>query len=570
MKHGTRVTRILVLCLIAPVLTLLGQSPSEAISLTQVQQVATGYAHACALTLAGNAYCWGWGAEGELGDGASFGGATQSNVPVLVTGNHTFTSLATGYDDVCGITDTQDAYCWGGDNEYVLGDGDAFQDTTSTPRLVAGGLHWLQLTVGYSVACGIDTNHDAYCWGRDALGQLGNGAHIDRTAPTLVSGSLNWSTISAAGSAVCGVAGTAAYCWGDNTYGQGGDGSQGNSHGTPTAVSGSYTWASVSAGGGATCGVTTSGTGYCWGSGGGVGALGTGNVDTPTPDVVAGSHTWRSIDAGDGVTCGVTTADQAYCWGANGLGALGDGTWANNGTPSGVTGNYAFSTLATGGGGGCGVTNVGLLYCWGWDAKGSLGDDDTTNKNHPVGVIGFANLEIGSNVSAVVDPSLSFSVGNRSSACNGELNFSGSAGSATAVALGHVAGGANVSGGQTLSIAGNAGGGFAVYIRGTQGSNNLRSSGHPWADVSGTYAAPAILGSGERFGFTFFDSTASTSVPIPSAASFIALDSVDRAVMGSTTSASGSACVSFDAQSASSTPAGAYQATVIYTAVPAF
>ena len=131
--------------------------------------------------------------------------------------------------------------------------------------------------------------------------------------------------------------------------------------------------------------------------------------------------------------------------------------------------------------------------------------------------------------------------------------------------------GANVSGGQALSVAGNAGNGFVVYVAGTQASQNLRSAGHNWTDVTGTYASPAALGAGERFGYTYKDSTSSSSVTNPASANFVALtNATTNAVMGSATSETGSGCVSYDAQTSATTPAGSYTATMIYTAIPTF
>jgi hypothetical protein len=99
----------------------------------------------------------------------------------------------------------------------------------------------------------------------------------------------------------------------------------------------------------------------------------------------------------------------------------------------------------------------------------------------------------------------------------------------------------------------------------------MRKTGYSWADVSGSYASPAVLGAGEKFGYTYKDSTASSSVTNPGSALFVKLtNSTTDAVMGSLTSSSGTACVSFDASTSASTPAGNYTATVIYTAVPRF
>ena len=175
-------------------------------------------------------------------------------------------------------------------------------------------------------------------------------------------------------------------------------------------------------------------------------------------------------------------------------------------------------------------------------------------------------------VSVTVDPSFTFTVGNQSSACNGESNFVSGAGSSTGVALGNMAVSANKSGGQLLTVSGNSGGGYAVYLRGTFASTNLRSAGHNWVDVAGTYASPAALGAGERFGYTYKDNESAGTVSNPASATFIALDNAttNKVMDADNTASSGTGCVSYDAQTGSSTPAGTYQATIIYTAVPVY
>jgi hypothetical protein len=180
-------------------------------------------------------------------------------------------------------------------------------------------------------------------------------------------------------------------------------------------------------------------------------------------------------------------------------------------------------------------------------------------------------------VSVTVDPSFTFTVANQASACNGESNFVGGAGSSTGVALGHLAVSSSATGGQLLTVSGNSGGGYAVYLRGTQATTNLRSTGHNWVDGGGTYASPAVIGAGERFAYTYHDNVAAGTVSNPvttasNGAGWVALDNATtNSVMDAdSTASSGTGCVSYNAQTGSSTPAGLYQATIIYTAVPVY
>jgi hypothetical protein len=175
-------------------------------------------------------------------------------------------------------------------------------------------------------------------------------------------------------------------------------------------------------------------------------------------------------------------------------------------------------------------------------------------------------------VSVTVDPSFSFTVAGRGSACNGEADLVGGAGSATAVALGRLQLSSSASGAQDLTVSGNAGSGFSVYVRATQ-NNPLRSAGHQWQNGGG---APGPLGAGERFAFTYADATASSTVVNPAANvnggqnTYYALTSTDRQVMGSATGSVGTGCITYSAQTSATTPAGIYTATAIYTAVPVF
>jgi alpha-tubulin suppressor-like RCC1 family protein len=202
------------------------------------------------------------------------------------------------------------------------------------PLLVSGGFNWASVSAGEFHTCGVTTGGEGYCWGYGSdyqLGEIGGrGPHLN---PNPVNGSHTWKTISAGNHHSCGVT-TAddAYCWGNNDYGQLGDG---NLAERPEIipVSGGRAWASIDVGYDHTCGVTTGGEGYCWGKNHG-GQLGHGSTSTsPTtqPGVVIGGFTWASITAGEAHTCGVTTVGGAYCWGHDTYGQLGDGPGRNAG-----------------------------------------------------------------------------------------------------------------------------------------------------------------------------------------------------------------------------------------------
>ncbi|HET7603334.1 MAG TPA: hypothetical protein VFK36_09990, partial [Gemmatimonadales bacterium] len=197
--------------------------------------VTTTGLHTCALTLTGQAQCWGWNNSGQLGDGTT----TTRGVPAPVSGGFTFriepatvptppdpdfyipgqSFISAGFAHTCGILTTNAARCWGDNEDGQLGTGNT--TNADVPTAVLGGLQLKAISAGYRHTCALTTNGAAYCWGDNALGELGDGTTTDRLVPTAVAGGLTFMSISAGDTFSCGVTTEgAAYCWGDNEYGQ--------------------------------------------------------------------------------------------------------------------------------------------------------------------------------------------------------------------------------------------------------------------------------------------------------------------------------------------------------------
>ena len=67
---------------------------------------------------------------------------------------------------------------------------------------------------------------EAYSWGYNLFGGLGNGSNNDSNVPVAVVGDLTFQSISAGNYHTCGLTSAGeAYCWGYNSFGQLGDGS---------------------------------------------------------------------------------------------------------------------------------------------------------------------------------------------------------------------------------------------------------------------------------------------------------------------------------------------------------
>ena len=201
--------------------------------------LAAGGFHTCGVTAAGVAYCWGSNEFMQLGNGSTT--PYPSAVPVAVMGGLRFTSLTAGSAYTCGLIVGGAAYCWGLNTYGQLGDGSTDSSTGNVrraPVAVVGDLRFAVLDAGSSHTCGVTTGGAAYCWGINIRAQLGDGTiNISKTAPVTVAGTLTFTSLAAGAFHTCGVTtGGDAYCWGENLAGELGDGS-GSSYSTvPVAV----------------------------------------------------------------------------------------------------------------------------------------------------------------------------------------------------------------------------------------------------------------------------------------------------------------------------------------------
>ncbi|OGI00730.1 MAG: hypothetical protein A2Y25_11720 [Candidatus Melainabacteria bacterium GWF2_37_15] len=299
--------------------------------------ISLGNDYGCGIEQGTNdAYCWGNGSDGKLGD--NIGGGHEVGAPTLVQGNKKFSFVAAGVSHTCGIElTTNDAYCWGSSADEKLGDNDGAAASQATPYLVQGSKKFSSISPGEFHTCGIEvTTNDAYCWGRGVNGRLGDGnttAHFQKL-PYKVDGH-DFFSISAGNSHTCAIeVGTNdAYCWGLGDDGRLGDNNEnGHSEGTPVSVGGGHDFSSISAGADYTCGIeANTNLAYCWGSGGS-GQLGDNNTNAHAeglPVAVQNNHQFSSLDTGNFLTvshtCAVEiTTNDAYCWGDGDFGQLGD------------------------------------------------------------------------------------------------------------------------------------------------------------------------------------------------------------------------------------------------------
>jgi alpha-tubulin suppressor-like RCC1 family protein len=241
-------------------------------------------------------------------------------------------------------------------------------------------------SAGLSHSCAVASDGQAYCWGANHRGQLGNGtAGGTFDTPQLVAGGLSWQAVEASKVYTCGLTTDGqVYCWGSNTFGELGIGTRDFlTHPVPEPVTGGHTFQSLASLGTtdsqSTCAVTTGGDMYCWGSNAS-GQLGIGAVTfvEPAPTLVTGGHEFAGPAAlGRRVACGVTTGGQILCWGLNDFGQLGRGYttsfFSPEPWPEPVLGDHVFEAVAVGSMHACAIDATQAAWCWGRNFDGELG-----------------------------------------------------------------------------------------------------------------------------------------------------------------------------------------------------
>ncbi|MEM9487576.1 MAG: hypothetical protein AAGC55_00460, partial [Myxococcota bacterium] len=204
--------------------------------------------------------------------------------------------------------------------------------------------------------------------------------------------SLGWRSRSSDADSSCLIGGEGeAWCWGENSHGQLGDGT--TAHRTvPTQVVGlGSDVAELSQGKVHTCARKRDGSLWCWGKNN-RGQLGEGGPtvrDTPGQVIALGEDV-ASAQAGRRHTCAIKTDSSVWCWGDNGHGQLGVGSeLAYRASPAPVAGlpsGAARLSSSTHADHQCAIEPSGGLWCWGKNHRGQLGDGTVSDSHWPVAV----------------------------------------------------------------------------------------------------------------------------------------------------------------------------------------
>jgi len=204
-----------------------------------IKSLATGYGYTCAIASDDQEYCWGYGSNGQLGNNSIAG----SVVPVAVVNTgvlagKTIKSMSSNQYHTCAIASDNNAYCWGDGSNGEFGYGSTSNPSVPIAAFTIGpmvGKTVKSISVGMYHICVIASDDLSYCAGNNSNGAFGDNTTTNNVTPTVVNrtGVLSGKTIKSIAAAeryTCTIASdNQAYCYGKNTNGQLGNNSTSDS-----------------------------------------------------------------------------------------------------------------------------------------------------------------------------------------------------------------------------------------------------------------------------------------------------------------------------------------------------
>jgi alpha-tubulin suppressor-like RCC1 family protein len=195
-----------------------------------------GTVYACAVLSTGAVQCWGTNVGGNLGDGTT----TDRSTPVTAVGVSGAVGVATGRIHTCAVLSNGGVQCWGINGSGQLGDGTTTDRLTAVPVVGLGGPA-VAVTAAGDYTCALLASGSLQCWGDNTFGQFGNGTTTGSLTPvaaatgiTTAIGITSGGDLQSQHTCAVTTAGN-AFCWGSNESGELGNGTTTPST-TPVAV----------------------------------------------------------------------------------------------------------------------------------------------------------------------------------------------------------------------------------------------------------------------------------------------------------------------------------------------
>ncbi len=313
----------------------------------KVTAAAAGFAHSVALTSTGAVLAWGKNYNGDLGNGST----TDSSVPVTVhlPAGTKVTAVAAGGEHNLAVTLTGAVLAWGYGADGQLGNGGTGSSGTPVPVSLPTGIKVTAVAAGALHSLAVTSTGGVLAWGYNGDGELGDGSKTNSNVPVKVKLPSGTKVIAVAAGGYYSLALTstgAVLAWGYNADGELGDGATADSK-VPVKVKLPGKAAAIAAGGplegvgstaagpGHSLAVSSSGAVFAWGYNTD-GELGNGSTKTSKVPVkvkmpAAGKVT--AVAAGQMSSLAMTSTHAVLAWGGNNFGQLGDGSFAASDVP---------------------------------------------------------------------------------------------------------------------------------------------------------------------------------------------------------------------------------------------
>jgi alpha-tubulin suppressor-like RCC1 family protein len=302
-----------------------------------VTALARAYATTYALTSTGAVYAWGYGNYGDLGDGGNANSATP--VQVLFPAGTVIKAIAAGEYGGYALASTGAVYAWGYGGQGELGNGQTTNAYVPVQVSLPQGVTVTAIAGEQYDGLALTSTGAVYAWGFGNDNELGNGQTAGSDVPVTVqlpSGAKVTSIAAAADSALALTSAGTVLGWGYNAYGNLGNGTTTTTETvTPVSLPSGTKAKAIAAAFYDGYALTSSGKVLAWGYNAD-GELGNGTTSAsnlPVPVTLPAGATVSALSGEDYAATALTTAGKLLAWGYGQDGALGDGVAAGSDVP---------------------------------------------------------------------------------------------------------------------------------------------------------------------------------------------------------------------------------------------
>ena len=290
------------------------------------------------------------------------------------------------------------------------------QQTTITPPKLSRGIRFNQISAGKEgFSIGVASDGNAYVWGDNENGQLGQGSAsstpqktpVKVPLPDGVASGFTYTQVAAGDSHVVAIGSDQiVYAWGSNYYGQLGNGGQDTqNHSKPQPVKGAdgqpFKAVQVSAGACDSAAIDPQGRVYTWGSEQYM-LFNSSPRLAPTlakdPNGSSQGLHAVQVSVNRSFIMALDADGNVYTWGYNTVGQLGNGTATGDNSqiyaadparvpdPKDTSKTFKAVRIGAGDSHALAISQDGTLWAWGYNQSGQLGDGTRIDKHTPAQV----------------------------------------------------------------------------------------------------------------------------------------------------------------------------------------